>query len=88
MERRLWGLVPKVQCGDGGCRSRNIQEVNEFNSGVHHDVRSRGLGVQQECGNSTAGPTQSSPFVFWCWHPPPKSVLAVGAGRPVSSLDI
>ena len=39
------------------------------------------------CGNSTAGPTQSSPFVFWCWHPPPKSVPAVGAGRPASGLD-
>ena len=67
-----------MQCGDGGCRSRNIQEVDEFNSGVHHDVRSLGLGVQQECGNSTAGPTQSSLFVFWCWHPPPKSVPASG----------
>ena len=34
------------RCNGGwGCRSRNIQEVKEFNSGVHHDVRSRGLGV-------------------------------------------
>ena len=78
-----------MQCGDayGGCRSRNIQEVNELNSGVHHDVRSQGQGVQQECGNSTTGPTQSSSFVFWCWLPPPMSVPAVGAGRPASGLD-
>ena len=33
---------------------------------------------------TAAGPTQSSPFVFWCWHPPPKSVPAVGAGRLTS----
>ena len=52
-----------------------------------HDVRSQGQGVQQECGNSTTGPTQSSPFVFWCWLPPPMSVPAVGAGRPASGLD-
>ena len=26
-------------------------------------------------GNSAAGPTQSSPFVYWCGQPPPKSSL-------------
>ena len=75
-----------VQCGDGGCGNWNIQEVNEFVSGVHHDVWSGDLGIKQERGNSAAGPTQSSPLVLWCWHPPPKSVPAVGTGRLTSGL--
>ena len=41
----------------GGCGDQNIQEVNEFTSGVQHDVWSGDLGMQQERGNSAAGPT-------------------------------
>ena len=45
------------------------------------------LGMQQECGNPAAGPTQSSPFVFGVGTHHCKSVPAVGAGRFTSGLS-
>ena len=70
------------------CGNRNIQEVNEFASGVHHDAWSRDLGMQRARNVETLQQVQlkAARLFFWCWHPPPKSVPVVGADRLTSGL--